>query len=524
MPRERYPDTLPELFERAVTRGGTRAAVVRGVRELTYDDVDRLSATYAAGLRAAGVEFGDRVAVLFANRLETPVIDAAIARAGAVRVPLNPMYSEREIEHVLRDAGVSAIITDEDRIASIGESAVVSSVSNRFAFGDVSGTEFESVAGLRSERTVPDAADVEPTDTAAIYYTGGTTGKPKGVVYSQRVLVRNYLAHLAEFDVGTDDVGLLTAPLSHSAGTFLWTALLAGSRVVIQDGFDVGRVTDAIEARGVSWTMVVPTMLYRLLDAPTETAETIRELDRIYYGTAPARPSKLAEAVERFGPILVQFYGQTEVPNLITTFSASAHASAVASAETERLQSAGTPALQVGLRIVDVDTGEPLPPGAVGEILAAAPYVFVEYHDRPAATAETKRDGWVHTGDIGRIDEDGFLTLLDRTANVVTTGGMNVYTREIESVLTSHPGVDEAAVIGIPDDDWGEAVHAIVVPGPEADLSSAALVEYVAERVASYKKPKSIEFRASVPRTALGKIERESLRSEFWAGADRSVH
>ena len=521
-----YPDTLPELLVRGFQRGGTQTAVVQGDRSLSYAELDARSARVASGLRSAGIRPDDRVGVFFANRLESPVVDAAIARAGAVRVPLNPMYSRGEATHILSEAGVEAIIMDPERaelVQSIDADRLA--LESRFVFGNagVAGSRrFEELREAGSgEAPMPDRS---PGDPAAIYFTGGTTGKPKGVVYSNRVLVRNLIAHLAEFDIGPDDVGLLTAPLSHSAGTFLSTALLAGGRVVIQEGFDVERVVEAIDEEGVTWTMLVPTMIYRLLQAGSSATDTVRQLKRIYYGTAPVRTSKLREAIDRFGPILVQFYGQTEVPNLITTFSSAAHVRAIEDEQVERLKSAGTPVLQSRIRIVDPDSGRDLGVGENGEVLVAAPYTFDRYLDRPNATEETLSDGWVHTGDIGRIDEEGYLYLLDRKANMVTTGGMNVYTQEVEEAISKHPAVADAAVIGIPDEEWGEAVHAIVVTNPGESVTESALITFVGERLADFKKPKSIEIRDGLPRTSLGKIDRNSLRDEYWTDTDRFIH
>lgn len=520
-----YPDTFPELLVQGYRRGGDRTAVAYRDRTLSFSEIDARSERLAAGLHGVGIERGDRIGVLVANRLESPVIDAAIARAGAVRIPLNPRYSRREVEHVLMDADADAIIVDQHRAAVLeAVSADVSALENTFVFGEPPTDRFEPVDILWSEG--PDAVpapDRSPEAPAAIYYTGGTTGEPKGVVYSNRVLVRNLLAHLAEFEFGSSDIGLLTTPLSHSAGTFLTAGLLAGGRVVVQDGFDVTQAVDAIQDRGVTWTMLVPTILYRLLAAGDSATKAVRRLDRIYYGTAPIRPSKLRQAVERFGPTLVQFYGQTEVPNLVTTFAAAAHERAVAEGDLDRLQSAGTPALQSAIKIIDPETGVEQPTGNAGEAVVSAPYSFDRYLDRPDDTMSTLRDGWVHTGDIGYLDDEGYLYLLDRQANTVNTGGLNVYPREIESALSDHRAVADVAVIGIPDEEWGEAVHGVVVTASAESVSEGSLIEFVGERLAGYKKPKSIEFRDELPRTSLGKIDREALRDEYWVGRDRSI-
>ncbi|MFB6082388.1 MAG: class I adenylate-forming enzyme family protein [Halanaeroarchaeum sp.] len=515
MPTAPYPRTLPALYDRCVVRGGPGEAVRGDGRSLTFREVDTLADRLAAGLLAGGVAPGDRVAVLLENRPEVPVVDVAIARAGGVKVPVNPMVADPECAHVLGDADPTAIVTDAkgaERLETIDADD-----PEVFVLGE-DGPGLDAIGADPDAVTVPEVA---ATDDAAQYYTGGTTGDPKGVVYTHEVLVENLLAHLAEFDVGETDLGLLVTPLSHSAGTFLWMGLLSGGTVVVQDGFDVDRFADRVAADGVTWTMLVPTMLYRLLDADGVVAD-LRSLRRLFYGTAPVRPARIAEAVERFDAGFVQFYGQTEVPNLVTTLGVRAHERAVADDDLTALRSAGTPAHRVALRTVDPETGDQTDPGTPGEVVVAAPYVFDRYHERPDRTAETLRDGWVHTGDVGRIEPDGSLTLLDRKGNVVVTGGLNVYTTEVERVLSEHPGVADAIVIGVPDPEWGEAVYAVVErsDGPTAE----ELREYVGQHLASYKKPKTIEVRESLPRTSLGKLDRQSVREEFWADEDRSVH
>lgn len=536
------PRTLPPLFHKALRKYADRTAVVAGDRRLTYADLDARSSALATALVGTGVEPGDRVAVLLSNCPEYPVVDLGIVKAGAARLPLNPMLSPEEVRHALADSGAGTVVCDAEHADVPAEVAPSLSSSLEVILVDgeagmpkrigVSVHRYERLLaeGEEPEATAP-AVEVAPDDVAGHFYTGGTTGEPKGVVYSQAGLAANLYAHLAELGFDGADTGLVVTPLSHSAGTFLWANLLAGATTVVQQGFDVERTLATVEERDVTWTFMVPTMIYRLLDHGVEGYDC-SSLERLIYGAAPMRPDRLREGIEALGPVFCQFYGQTEVPNLITTLGRQEHAAAVRGTNPERLQSAGQPCLLADVRIVDTETGddvpagepdETLPPGEPGEVVVAAPYAFEGYHDRPAETARTLRDGWVFTGDVGHIDEDGYLYLLDRKRDVIVTGGMNVYSHEVEDALGDHPEVQNVAVFGVPDDDWGEAVHAVVVPESPGALAAADVKSHADACLADYKKPKSVEFAEELPTTAHGKVDKEALREPYWDGEERSV-
>jgi len=540
----RYPRTLPGLFDRALRKYADRTAIRDGSSAFSYGELDERSAKLADALVDLGVGTADRVGVLLGNAAASPVVDVGLLRAGGTRLPLNPQHSADELRYLLDDAGAETLVCDAARLDAVA--AVSKTVDALRTVVVVDADDSVPVEeGTASGSDGPDLADgvdlhryedllarhdgdgdrptPDPDDTAGHYYTGGTTGRPKGVCYSHRGLVENVGAHLLEFGFDGGDVGLLTTPLSHSAGTFCWAALLGGGTVVLRDGFDPDDAAATIERAGVTWTFLVPTMLYRLLDDDSLASVDHSSLDRIVYGAAPMRTDRLEEAIERIGPVFHQFYGQTEVPNLITTFPPREHARAAEAGDTERLRSAGTPCLRATVEVRDPETDEPLPPGEVGEVVAAAPYAFEEYYERPDATAEARRDGWVYTGDIGTMDEDGYLTLLDRSSDVIVTGGMNVYSRTVERVLREHPEVADAAVVGVPDDEWGEAVHAVVVPAGSS-VEESSLRAFADERLAGYKKPKSYEVAASLPTTDLGKVDRNAIRERYWDDEDRSIH
>ena len=516
--------TLPALFSAALSRRPERVALRGDSVSLTYGQLHRRSNALANSLHELGVEPEARVATLLPNRRETPVVDVAIHKSGAARLPINPVLSTDVVEHVLTEAEPAVLFCDDERFDDVAK--LPEELPNRPTCVAVGSTD--PPAGWRSIDALVDAGEptrpdvtVSPDAIAGHFYTGGTTGRPKGVRYTQSCLATNFLAHPIELGFSSTDTGLVTTPLSHSGGTFLLSALLAGGTVVLRRGFDESTFAEIVDANGVTWTFLVPTMLYRLLEEPIDDAR-LSSLSNVIYGAAPIRPDRLREALERFGPIFTQFYGQTEVPNLIATLDRRDHARALESGEEHLLRSVGQPCLLTEVKIAVPDTGEDRNPGEVGELLVTSPYAFAGYYERPDATVETIVDGWVRTGDVGRLDEEGYLYLLDRRADVVVTGGMNVYTGEVERALGEHPEVVEVAVIGVPHEEWGEAVHALVVPEGRT-IDEEALLGFASERLAGYKRPKAIEVVEKLPETAVGKVDKGELRDRYWSDEDRRI-
>lgn len=518
--------TLRDAFETSLRKYADRTAVEAGDRSLTYHELDRRANAFARGLVERGVGVGDRVALVMSNRLEYVIADLAIIKAGGAKLPLNDMLTADEFEYMLADSGAETVICGPnftETIASIRKE--LPTIETVVGIEDSSPEEFVAFETLDGDRTEPPSQWPGPDDVAGHYYTGGTTGKPKGVLHKHDGITTNVYAHVVELGITGDDTLLLMTPLPHSAGMFLWGALLSGATSVIRPGFDPGAAVELIEHHDVTWTFMVPTMIYRLLDHPNLESADTSSLESLVYGAAPMTPTRLREGLDEFGPVFLQFYGQTEVPNLITTFGKEEHRQAVETGRDERLSSAGYPCLMADVRIVDAETGDPadqLSTGESGEIMATAPYTMAEYYERPEATAETVVNGWVRTGDIGRRDEDDYIYLLDRASDLIISGGMNVYSTEVEEALDKHKGVQEVAVIGIPDDDWGEAVTAIVVPRDE-DLTEADLLSFADTELADYKKPKSVEFYGSIPKTPYGKMDKKALREPYWEDEERDV-
>lgn len=517
--------TLTDAFADILDRFADRVAIRVDGETYTYGELDERSNAVANALAERGVDPGDRVALMMSNCLGYVITDLAVLKAGAVKLPLNDMLTEDEFEYMLADSRAETVVAGPEFTDTLAKLADAVDTIEQGVVIDAEVEGFDSLADLEAEgdETKPPDVEVAPADPVGHFYTGGTTGKPKGVIHSHDNFIQNIYAHIIELDMTSSDSLLLMTPLPHSAGLFLWASLLLGSTTVIRSGFEPERALRDIEEHEVTWTFLVPTMIYTILDHPDLGDTDTSSLETLIYGAAPMTPVRLREGLDEFGTVFTQFYGQTEVPNLITGLGKEEHRIAIEEEKEHRLDSAGTPTLMADVKIVDTETGERQSPREEGEIVATAPFVMDEYWERPEETAETVEDGWVHTGDVGKVDEDGYVYLLDRKSNMIISGGMNVYSTNVEEVLVEHPGVNQVAVIGIPDEKWGEAVTAIVVPS-DNDVTADEIHEFTDDRLADYKRPKRIEFRGELPETPYGKIDKKALREPFWEESDREIN
>lgn len=361
--------------------------------------------------------------------------------------------------------------------------------------------------------------NANPGDELLIAYTGGTTGAPKGVVHTQQNFFYDELAHCAEFNWQNDERFLLMTPLAHAAGPFIWAGTIKGATHVIEQQFDPLRVLKLVQEERITMILLVPTIMYVLLDTLKQSAFDISSLKTILYGASPIAEERLTEALAVFGPILYQFYGQTENPNLISTFTPFDHQKALE--DSSLLQSCGRPITMVMLKIID-PTGSEVATGDIGEIAVKSPYMMKGYNNQPEATAEAfTADGWLLTGDMGRLDENGYLYIVDRRKDMIISGGMNVFSIEVEGVIQKHPKVKSVAVIGIPDDHWGEVVTAFVVPYEE--VTPEEIVVFCKGKIADYMRPKKVYITDHIPLTPIGKANKAELRAPFWEGKSRKI-
>lgn len=502
--------TFADPLRHAQLIAGDRTAVIDGDRHVSYSQFADRCARLVAGLRAMGLRKGDRVAILAANGL--PYLEAyvGIPAGGLVVVPLNTRHAPAELEYVLRDAGARVLITDRP------PGVLADAVERVVMLGD----PYEALLAAHAPVTL--GVDVDESDLAGLFYTGGTTGASKGVMLTHRNLIANTYHWLTLVPQSEGDVFLVAAPLFHAAGSnsVLATIWTAGTQVTLP-GFDPAAALDLIAKHRVTLTLGVPTMLAALANEQLERPRDARTLRLLAHGGSPIATEVLRRCCSAFpGAALLEVYGATELSPLATIL-VDEHTLV----DHPRARSCGRPVIGGHVRVADID-GRTLPPGEVGEVVVSGPQVMLGYWHKPEQTARALRNGEYWSGDLGYMDAEGYLYLVDRAKDMIITGGENVYSSEVEEVLYRHPAVLEAAVFGVPDEKWGEAVHAVVVPrAGHEDLDVAILIEFCRERIAHYKAPRGIDLRTEpLPKSGPGKILKRELRAPYWQGHDRNVH
>ena len=512
---------LPDLLIAALNRHPDRPAVYLGDDVLTGAQVRDEISRYSQAFASRGIAKGSTVALLSTNKPEVLFTMGANMVTGCRTTALHPLGSIDDHAYVLGDAGTETLIFDP---AAFGERAAqllerVPSLTRLLALGptDVGENLLDLAAGFKPEPLV--APDVAADDVAGLAYTGGTTGKPKGVMGTYRSGAAMTQIQLAEWEWPDEVRFLIATPLSHAGAAFFIPTLLRGGSIIVLPGFDPGKVLETIEKYRITATMLVPTMLYVLMDHPSFASTDLSSLQTVYYGAAAMSPTRLKEAIEKLGPIFFQFYGQAECPMTITVLRKDEHDIS----DPARLATCGRPVPWLHVALLD-DDGNRVARGEPGEICARGPLVMQGYWNKPDETKAALDGGWLHTGDIAREDEDGFFTIVDRKKDMIVSGGFNVFPREVEDVLSTHPAVANVAVIGVPDDKWGEAVKAVVVLRPDQSVEPAQLIELVKERKGAHHAPKTIDFAESIPLSPLGKPDKKALRALYWGDATRQVN
>ncbi len=461
--------------------------LVEDDRIVSFRQFDELTDRLGNALLATGLQPGDRVGVLLPNGIDCLVAYYALAKSGLVRVSLNTRETPDDHAYKLGDSGSRGVICGD------GETVP-------------DGLEFIFRPAAIAEMTATGSAEpcVVDRDLEAPYrlgYTGGTTGRPKGVTLTMRGETAELAAFLVDLvpDMAKGETFLHAAPIAHASGAFFLPALVRGVRSLVMKKFDPARFIDLAETEQATMTFLVPTMLAMLLEQP-RCAEAKLNLRKIAYGASPIAESVLRRAEARFGKVFAQSYGQAESPMVITCLKPEDHG---------RIGSCGRPFTTVEAGIVDDDDNF-LPAGQIGEIVCRGTQLMAYYWGRPEDTAKVFRGGWLHTGDIGRMDKDGFFYILDRKNDMLISGGYNVYPREVEDVLLAYEGVVEAAVVGLPDEKWGDRVHAVIAGRP--DLDAEAVLAFAKAQLAGYKQPKSIEIWPELPKSGANKILRRKIR------------
>jgi len=491
-------------------------------QKLTYDALDRRASQAAQGLIAAGVEPRARVAFLSKNCPAFFELWFGAAKAGAVLVPVNFRLAPPEIAYVVNDARAELLFVGADfyeAVASVERE--LGPVRQIIALDGKHPTWPDYAGWLARQKPIDPARPIKGSDVAIQMYTSGTTGHPKGAQLSHDNLLTLLPSGLKQWGNWHErDVSLVCMPLFHIGGSG-WglVGLFGGVANVLTRDFDPPAILRLIEQYRITKAIFVPAMMLFLLQVPQARDTDFSSLDLILYGASPAPLDLVRNALRVFGCGLAQVYGLTETTGAITYLPPEDHGEHAV----ERMKSCGKPMAGVEIKIVD-GAGKALPPGEVGEIVCRTPQVMAGYWNLDEATARSIRDGWFHTGDAGYLDRDGYLYIYDRVKDMIVSGGENIYPAEVESALFGHPAIADVAVIGVPDEQWGEAVKAIVVRKPGVAAGAKEIIDYARERIAGYKVPRSVDFAETLPRNPSGKILKRELRAPYWQGRERQVN
>jgi fatty-acyl-CoA synthase len=499
----RYPDRVAFSWDSGTLTGAATADLIGRMQKV---------------LVASGFGRGHRMAVLTANRVETWCAGIAAQLSAMSTTALHPLGSLQDQLDQIEDSEAEILVVDAKTFAARGGelAARAAGLKQVFTIGPADyGADLVAAAEQAGATTARDLAG--PDDVAALNYTGGTTGKSKGALRHHREYSPFAAAILADFEIPENPRYLAVAPISHVAGTKILPVLMRGGSVHLQKGFDPEAMLACIARERINFALLVPTMIYVLLDHPRLDGADLASLELLLYGASPMSPSRLVEGLDRIGPVFSQLYGQTECYPATVLRKADHDRQ-----KPELFESCGFPIAACDVKILDDDDQE-VAVGQSGEICIRAPHVMAQYWKRPAETAATLKNGWLHTGDIARADERGYLFILDRKKDMIVSGGFNIFPREIEDVLSAHPDVAMVAVIGVPDAKWGEAVTAMIVPRAGARPNVDELIALVKSRKGSAHAPKHIELVDSLPSTAVGKVDKKALRAKFWAGQTRMV-
>jgi fatty-acyl-CoA synthase len=503
---------------RALARYPFRTAFSWPGGSLTYQGATDLIGRIQSIFTKLGFAPGSRVAFLTANRADTWCAGVAAQLSQLAVTFLHPLGSFDDQLFQIEDSEAEMLVVDAATFRDRGGdlAAKAAGLKTVFTLGAAS-YGIDLLAAIENAGHATARSFAHPDNIATLNYTGGTTGKSKGALRYHREYGGFATAILADFEIPEAARYLTVAPISHVAGTKVLPTLMRGGTVHMLKGFDPEAVLKTIERERINFTLFVPTMIYVLLDHPALDHTDLSSLELLLYGASAMSPSRLVEGIERIGPVFSQLYGQTEC------YPVSVLRKADHDPKTPELfLSCGFPIAACEVKILD-DNDQEVKTGEPGEICVRAPHVMAEYWKRPEQTAETLKNGWLHTGDIARTDERGYMFILDRKKDMIVSGGFNIFPREVEDVLSQHADVAMCAVVGVPDDKWGEAVTAVIVLREGAQPNTDELISLVKARKGSAHAPKQIKFVTELPMTGVGKVDKKVLKARFWAGRERMV-
>ncbi|MCX5441320.1 class I adenylate-forming enzyme family protein [Streptomyces sp. NBC_00063] len=504
------------------------SALICGDRSWTFTDLDRATGRLASALAARGLRPGDAVASLAWNRGELVEVEFALYKAGLTRAPINARLGRGEIEHILRYAPVRVLVYDaahrEDALAAIA-AAGTGCLPVLLDEPDAAQPHEVSYRDLLAEGDeAPLCVEVDEDAPCVLNFTSGSTGALKAAVQT----VGNRLANMRKqlmSDESRPRPGtryLACGPITHATGMGLLAGVFGGSTTYVLPTWSPQGFLETVEKERITATFLVPAMLNMVLAHPGAADHDLSSLTSVRIGGAPISPQRLRDAVEFFGPVVAQGYGLGETTSVVAGLSSEEISRAVKE-DPELLQSCGRASYDTEIRVVD-EAGRETGPREVGEVIVRGPDCVREYWQEPELSAETFQGGWVHTGDLAWMREDGYLFLVDRKKDMIISGGFNIYCTEVEAALYEHPAVREACVVGVPDEQWGEAVKAVVVPHAGATVTADDLIAFCAGRLDRFKKPRSVDFVPELPHNRNGKLDRKAVREPFWANTTRRVN
>jgi acyl-CoA synthetase (AMP-forming)/AMP-acid ligase II len=516
--------TVAQWIRRCAQRLPDKLAYVDGDRRFTYSQFNDRVNRQVNGLYAAGVPRGGRVATLTNNHVECVEAVAAAAKGGFVHVPINFRSVPREIAHVVNHCGATLLFVEKEYEPKLAEAGAMPSLE-RVIVIDPGNPESEYERWLAACDASEPTVDVTGEDHFFICYTSGATGTPKGVLHQQRQSVAHAPVVVIGYEFTRETKVLLVYPHNSiaSINMFYVPAWLLGACVVFTDqrNFNADRWLDLVEKERITHSHLVPTMLFRVLESTRLRSTDTSSIVTIGYGSAPMPTERIERLQEVFGNVLIQGYGMTEVSSIAAYLDKQDHLEA--QGDRERLNSCGRAAFGTELRVVDEEDHD-VAPGEVGEIVFRGPQVMTGYWNDPEKTAETMRNGWMHSGDMATLDTRGYLTIVDRKKDLIISGGANISSREVEEILYRHPAVKEASVVGRPDEEWGELPHAFVSLHAGRTVTAEELIAFCRQSLSGYKCPHSVDFLDELPKNGLGKILKSDLRARYWAGRDRKVN
>ncbi|WP_372747645.1 AMP-binding protein [Litorivivens sp.] len=503
---------VPEILANALNQDETRPLIqLLGGPMMTVGDVRDEASRFVQALSSLGLGKGKRLGLLSANRPEVLHLANAVQLLPAIYVPMHPLGGFDDHLHVVTDAQVDVLIFDAERYADRAKALAEAVPGLRLlAFG---GSELAQdlsalAATFSPQQLVPPLVDGD--DIVRLGYSGGTTGKPKALASVQRTGLHTIQLMMSEWEWPSQPRFLCCTPLSHAGAAMFIPVLLRGGTMLVLPAFNPEQVLHTIQEYRINTIMLVPTMIYALLDHPRFDEFDLSSLETVFYGASAMSPVRLKEAIERIGPVFMQFYGQAEAPMCVTVLRKHEHDVN----DPKRLASCGRPVPWLHVELLGANN-QPVADGEPGEICVRGPLIMNGYRDLPELTAQAFDGGWLHSGDVAVRDPGGFLRIIDRTKDMIVTGGFNVYPREIEDILSLHPAVSQVAVIGVPHEKWGEAIKAVVVLRREKGVDAQDLIEMVAAKKGSFQAPKSIEFVPSIPQTPVGKPDKKALREWY---------